>query len=128
MAKDPSIIKKIIMGNGGHLSAVEIWDCAKSQGESVSLATIYNILGRLVAQGELLEINTGEGAARYDARVDDHTHLVCTECNAIQDVDMSKTLEGLLGKVATQQKFNMHMTEVTLKGVCAQCVQSTKEK
>ena len=54
MAKNPALVKDIIMQNGGHLSAVEIWECARSQGESVSLATVYNIVNRLVEQKELL--------------------------------------------------------------------------
>lgn len=128
MAKNPALVKDIIIKNGGHLSAVEIWECARSQGESVSLATVYNIVHRLVEQKELLEINTGDGASRYDARVDDHTHLVCARCKTIQDVDMEQELLSQLATVAASFQFNTHMTEVTLKGVCSQCVQSLEEK
>ena len=51
-------------------------------------ATVYRSLNALVDAGLVRRIDLDEAAKYYELdRGDDHHHLVCTNCQAIEDVD-----------------------------------------
>ncbi|HIA16320.1 MAG TPA: transcriptional repressor [Dehalococcoidia bacterium] len=62
---------------------------------STSLATVYNTIELLKETGQVLELEFSAAANRYDGRrPDSHPHLVCLECQRIDDLEVPEP-EGI---------------------------------
>lgn len=82
------ILAQLLVGDGTdrHVSAETLRAAAQAEGESVSLATVYNALRRFAAEGLLREIRMHSGRSMFDTRVDDHAHFVWIGSGQIEDV------------------------------------------
>ena len=86
----------------------------------VSLPTVYATLDLLEELGLVHRVATEGGTVVYDARVDDHHHLVCRGCGAIVDVDAAVDVGALLS-AARASGFEPGTAQVVVRGVCADC-------
>jgi Fur family transcriptional regulator, peroxide stress response regulator len=103
-----------------HPTAMEVFLRAKPEMESLSLATVYNVLETLAERSLVRKVHLDSGSTRYCANNAKHGHFTCTGCGAVMDVPLlpGAELEKLhhlpRGYTVTQQ-------EVSLHGVCAAC-------
>ena len=103
-----------------HPTAMEVFLRAKPEMESLSLATVYNVLETLAERGLVRKVHLDSGSTRYCANNAKHGHFTCTGCGAVMDLPLlpGAELEKLhhlpRGYTVTQQ-------EVSLHGVCAAC-------
>jgi Fur family peroxide stress response transcriptional regulator len=103
-----------------HPTAMEVFLRAKPEMESLSLATVYNVLETLAERGLVRKVHLDSGSTRYCANNAKHGHFTCTSCGAVMDVPLlpGAELEKLhhlpRGYTVTQQ-------EVSLHGLCAAC-------
>ena len=103
-----------------HPTAMEVFLRAKPEMESLSLATVYNVLETLAERGLVRKVHLDSGSTRYCANNAKHGHFTCTGCGAVMDLTLlpGAELEKLhhlpRGYTVTQQ-------EVSLHGVCAAC-------
>ena len=103
-----------------HPTAMEVFLRAKPDMESLSLATVYNVLETLAERGLVRKVHLDSGSTRYCANNAKHGHFTCTACGAVMDVPLlpGAELEKLhhlpRGYTVTQQ-------EVSLHGLCAAC-------
>ena len=105
-----------------------MWGIAKANGDEVSLATVYNSLKQLVATHQLIELRVQEGSALYDARLDDHAHILCTSCGEIKDVEIAPHIAKIQRETEKVSDYKFHSTEVTLRGTCLQCQHAGKSE
>ncbi len=104
-----------------HLSADDIYTRVGATLPSTSLQAVYGVLTALVGAGLLRKIEPAGSAALYEKRIgDNHHHLVCTTCNAVEDVDCVVGEAPCLTPSNTNG-FQIHTAEVTFWGVCATC-------
>lgn len=85
---------------------------------SVSLRTVYATLHELAEMGELVQLDLGTGAARFDPNVTDHHHLVCDGCGAVTDIDLDVPA---FHHEAERTGFLVASTQIVLRGRCASC-------
>jgi Fur family peroxide stress response transcriptional regulator len=85
---------------------------------SVSLATIYKTLETLVSLGIASELPATGDTKRYDANMERHHHLVCDNCNAIEDFS-DPSLE--LKPPRTKNGFVVRSVSVHVHGLCRRC-------
>lgn len=103
-----------------HPTAMEVFLRARPEMESLSLATVYNVLETLAERGLVRKVHLDSGSTRYCANNAKHGHFTCTACGAVMDVPLlpGAELEKLhhlpRGYTVTQQ-------EVSLHGLCAAC-------
>ena len=103
-----------------HPTAMEVFLRARPEMESLSLATVYNVLETLAERGLVRKVHLDSGSTRYCANNAKHGHFTCTGCGAVMDVPLlpGAELEKLhhlpRGYTVTQQ-------EVSLHGLCATC-------
>ena len=103
-----------------HPTAMEVFLRARPEMESLSLATVYNVLETLAERGLVRKVHLDSGYTRYCANNAKHGHFTCTGCGAVMDVPLlpGAELEKLhhlpRGYTVTQQ-------EVSLHGLCATC-------
>jgi Fur family peroxide stress response transcriptional regulator len=68
-----------------HPSADQVLEYIKEHHPSISTGTVYNILESFVDKGLIRKVKTDKGTMRYDAILETHHHLYCSECDKIED-------------------------------------------
>jgi Fur family ferric uptake transcriptional regulator len=94
-----SILKDTNQQN--HFSAEDIYQALLEQGEKIGLSTIYRALHLWVGLGILRELPLSEERKYYELSapfVEEHHHLVCVQCGAIQEFE-----EPLIREAAQQE-------------------------
>lgn len=104
-----------------HASADEIFALVTRGVPHTSLQSVYNALGDFVDAGLVRRIEPAGRPGLFELRVDDnHHHLVCTECGAVQDVDCAVGPAPCLTP-AESHGFAVTTAEVTFWGLCPAC-------
>ncbi|MBV9669868.1 MAG: transcriptional repressor [Acidobacteriales bacterium] len=85
---------------------------------SLSLATVYNNVHRLLELGILREVNPVHGGMRIEMNAAPHYHLICTRCHSVRDIDATE-----LGTVRLKKRkdFTVQRVSVDVLGLCANC-------
>lgn len=109
------------LADHAHLSADEVSAAVRAALPGTSMQTVYNVLGDLTAAGLLRRLEPPGSSARYERRVgDNHHHLVCRRCGAIEDVDCTVGQAPCLTASAAHG-YTIDEAEVTFWGVCPSC-------
>ena len=104
-----------------HASAEDIHAMVGPQRESTSLQSVYNALSDFADAGLVRRIEPAGHPMLFEVRVDDnHHHLVCTRCGAIEDVDCAAGHAPCLTP-SDDHGFRVTAAEVTYWGLCASC-------
>jgi Fur family ferric uptake transcriptional regulator len=110
-----------VLTQGGHLEVDEITRQARNRIDSVSTQGVYDVLGALSRVGLARRIEPAGSPARYEARVgDNHHHIVCRSCGAIEDVDCVRGERPCLVP-GLGHGFEIDEAEVTFWGLCPDC-------
>lgn len=89
-----------------------------------SRQSVYNALGDFVDAGIVRRIEPAGRPMLFELRVDDnHHHLVCTSCGAVQDVDCAVGAAPCLHP-SDDHGFVVASAEVTYWGLCGVCAAS----
>jgi Fur family peroxide stress response transcriptional regulator len=105
-----------------HPTARQIHDSLKSVHPTLSLATVYNTLEVLVANGLAYDLGTAfDGEVHYDGQTSPHINLVCTSCHQIYDCPLDIFTESAANSVATTG-FKVSGTRIVYYGCCKACL------
>ena len=71
------LLAALLVGDGQnrHVTAESLFESARAEGDSVSLATIYNTLRAFSDAGLIREILVEGSKSYFDTRIDDHPHF-----------------------------------------------------
>ena len=100
-----------------HMNAEEIFLLAKEKGISVSLASVYRILGKLSAEGYIRRIPVPGSPDAFDKTVSSHGHLVCSCCGEVSDVN----IPGLIPLIESAIGEKADAVEFTVSYICPRC-------
>jgi len=104
-----------------HADANTVFDSVKLALPGTSLQAVYGVLTALTSAGLLRKITPARSSARYELRTgDNHHHVVCTRCSAVQDVDCVVGEAPCLTPLHDSD-FAIHTAEVTFWGLCPAC-------
>lgn len=126
ITKQREAVLRAIRDSGHHLTANEVFECAKLTAPGISFATVYNSLRYLRNEGLIGEVRFGGEAARYDRNLARHDHAVCTTCGILVDMDLPSS-EALLKKAVELSKFDGDSVEIILRGTCPDCKKKSQE-
>ena len=88
----------------------------------VSHQAVYDVLRALTAAGLVRRIQPSGSVARYESRVrDNHHHVVCRSCGAIDDVDCAVGTAPCL-TAADDHGYAIDEAEVIYWGRCLECL------
>ncbi|MDF8263470.1 Fur family transcriptional regulator [Luteipulveratus flavus] len=88
---------------------------------SVSTQAVYDVLRALADAGLVRRIEPAGHPARYETRVaDNHHHVVCRRCGAVDDVDCAIGSAPCLD-ASSPQGFTVDEAEVIYWGLCPRC-------
>ena len=113
-------IKSFLLSRYDHPTADTIYMNVRKEFPNISLGTVYRNLALLADLGEIIKITT-DGADRFDAHVDPHSHFICRNCHEVLDIRMED--EDFINKEA-QKKFTGQIEGPTIQyfGLCRNCL------
>ena len=79
-----AILEAIIKLNN-HPTAENIIDYIRNNHPNIATATVYKVLDALVASELIKKVKTEKDVMRYDAIMENHHHLYCSESDRIED-------------------------------------------
>ncbi len=79
-----AILEAIIKLNN-HPTAENIFEYIRRNHPNISTATVYKVLDALVANNLIKKVKTDRDVMRYDAIIENHHHLYCSESDRIED-------------------------------------------
>jgi len=104
--------------NRSHPTAEAVWNTVVADMPTVSLRTVYSVLGELVTAREINQVDLGTGAHRFDPNTSAHHHVVCGVCGSVTDVDVD---HSPIGPHSSPAGFRTTDTEIVFRGICQTC-------
>ena len=105
----------------GHSTPEEIVAQVRRTASGVNISTVYRTLELLEELGLVQHTHLGHGAPTYSiAASDDHVHLVCRDCGAIDEAD-SGVLEDVVRRLAADHGFAVDVGHFAIFGRCRDC-------
>jgi len=105
------------------LSAKEITDRLRDEGNEVGIASVYRALEVLDELRLVQRLDAGEGVVRYEPAHpsgDHHHHVVCENCGRV-DAFEDPELEAAIDAAATRLPHRVTGHDVVLRGRCPRC-------
>ncbi|MDY4593294.1 MAG: transcriptional repressor [Eubacteriales bacterium] len=106
-----------------HATAEEIYQSVVKLHPSVSRATVYRNLSRLVDDGEIRRLEIPNEPDRFDHLCHQHYHVKCVKCQRIFDVDM-EYLGEIESKIKDSHGFDIVGHDLVFWGICPECKNS----
>src|SRR5919108_4594337 len=104
-----------------HITADAVAEVVRTEIGAISLQSVYDALGLLVAEGLIRRIQPAGSPARFENRVgDNHHHLICRSCGRVVDVDCATGFAPCL-TAADAQGYDIDEAEVVYWGRCPDC-------
>jgi Fur family transcriptional regulator, peroxide stress response regulator len=88
-------VLEAIMELRNHPTAKKICEYIRHKHPNISTATVYKVLDALLECQLVKKVKTDEDIMRYDANLENHHHLYCSECDLIEDY-IDEDLDNLL--------------------------------
>ena len=117
-------VVELLGGQTCCLTAQEIFDRLREQGQRVGVASVYRTLDLLAEQKLVHRVQIGQGSARYEPLFpagEHHHHLVCDDCGKVEAFS-DDTLELAIDAVAGGLGYAVEGHDVVLRGACGDCV------
>jgi Fe2+ or Zn2+ uptake regulation protein len=104
-----------------HLDADRVFQSVLPELPGTSVQAVHGILAAFTAAGLVRRIEPAHSPALYEVRVgDNHHHVVCSQCGAVEDVDCTVGHSPCLVP-SSSNGFQIQTAEVTFWGVCPAC-------
>lgn len=112
-------IKNYLCSREDHPTADMIYTSIREKFPNISLGTVYRNLSLLVELGEIRKVTT-DGADRFDAKLEPHSHFICRKCGCVKDVMRTRNSlpedEELFRELGTVEECRMEFY-----GICNSC-------
>lgn len=94
-------VYEIICTAQDHPTAEQVCAALRQRYPGAALATVYNNLNRLTAEGLIRRVAVEGAPVRYD-RAAPHDHIVCPRCGALRDIRLADLTEPLRAAVGEE--------------------------
>jgi Fe2+ or Zn2+ uptake regulation protein len=122
----PRVVTLQVLTERPHLAADDVATAVRERLGTVSAQAIYDVLRACTAAGIVRRIEPAGSAALYEVRVaDNHHHLICRTCRAIEDVDCAAGRKPCLDPI-DDHGYVIDEAEVVYWGMCRSCVRAAR--
>ncbi|NLP09273.1 transcriptional repressor, partial [bacterium] len=104
-----------------HPTADWIYAQLKPEFPHLSLGTVYRNLAILTEQGLVKKIQSGSAIDRYEAKINQHYHLICTRCDSIRDLELP-IYEEINDRAGQMTAFHVKEHRIYFYGLCSSCM------
>ena len=109
------------VGRLGHATPDTIATTVQQTASGVNISTVYRTLELLEELGLVQHTHLGHGAPTYSvATDDDHVHLVCRDCGAIEEAPPS-VVGSVVAELAETRGFTVDVGHFAIFGRCRGC-------
>ncbi len=115
-----AVLDAVRQSTPSHPTAADIFAQVRPLLPTLSFGTVYRVLHGLVAEGEIAEIPQANGPAHYDADMQAHDHIICSECGAVGDVHL-RPLFSVAECGQPQTDFEVQGYRLEFHGLCPAC-------
>jgi Fur family transcriptional regulator, peroxide stress response regulator len=112
-------IYQVLYEHKEHPSAEEIYQQVRKRFPMISLGTVYKTLERFHEVNLIQKVSPVTEVARYEAKTTHHHHMICLECQTIQDFEDLESNVNV--SVPEGSSFSVLRRQVVLQGYCAHC-------
>jgi len=105
------------------VTARELADQVRDEGEEVGIASIYRALDLLGDLKLVHRLDAGEGVVRYEPAMptgEHHHHIVCDGCGRVARYE-DESLEQAIHALADRLSWAVDSHDVVLRGTCPTC-------
>lgn len=129
MTKQKKVILEELMKVNSHPTAYDIYERVKPRLPKISLGTVYRNLEHLSARGVIRKLEFGQGQRRFDAAIDDHSHIRCVSCGRIEDIPVNHAIcmAIVTDEIASSCGYEVIGCEVNFQGICPSCQEKRRE-
>ena len=113
-------IYEMMIHTDSHPTVEDIYHAVQPMFPMLSLNTVYYTLTSLKKAGLIADVPVQEGAARFDANMDRHHHLVCLKCRKIEDL-YDDALDQLKISAKSTNGYLVESHRVEFRGYCSEC-------
>lgn len=119
-SKQRESILRYLQSVTSHPTAETVYMQVRKEIPNISLGTVYRNLNQLAEEGTILRLTANNGADYYDARIQQHHHVLCTRCGKIEDIlePLGDTLDAFAAQVT---KYTALSHALHFYGICPQC-------
>lgn len=114
LSKQRRMVLDLLWQERSHLSARDIFEKLNDQGRNIGHTSVYQNLEALQSAG-VIECLDRAGGRLYGYRSDPHSHLICADTGAIQDLDLKLPPE-LLAAIEAHTGYAIESYSVQLTG------------
>ncbi|GMA62507.1 transcriptional repressor [Alicyclobacillus fastidiosus] len=114
------VIYELVRDTTDHPTASDVMEQLRAEGHQFAYGTVYNSLRYLVDMGLVRELKLGNAVSRYDARTEDHLHVICDVCGKVAEAEIDLPTRWL-EEIAATTSFQLDSPEILLHGVCPDC-------
>ena len=114
------LIERALRDHGGHLTAEQVHELVEPVLPGVTQQTVYSTLGLLTELRVARRLNAPGPSTRFEARTDDHHHMVCERCGAVEDLHVRVPVSRAVG-ASRERGFVPASASVTVLGLCSDC-------
>ena len=112
---------RFIFSQHNHFDADQLIDAMKQAGFTISRATAYRTLTKLVDAGLLRRLEVGPRTVyEHDYGYPQHEHMHCETCGKMIEFQ-SPAIEAVMSEVSRQHQFNASGHTFIIRGTCAEC-------
>lgn len=109
-----------------HPTADQIYLDVRAKDDRISRGTVYRNLALLSKSGQITHVKVPT-ADRFDARLDRHYHLLCTNCGRVFDAPVPYHPEYDT-QVSEETGFQISRHRIIFEGLCAECGSNIERK
>jgi Fur family transcriptional regulator, peroxide stress response regulator len=109
------IILEAVGKLNNHPTAEQILEYIRKQHPNIATATVYKVLDALVSKEVIQKVETKRDIMRYDAIIESHHHLYCSETERIEDYNDKELNELLIKHFESKGISNFIIEDVKLQ-------------
>lgn len=109
------VIYNSVYHSESHPCAENIYEEVKLDNPSISLATVYKTLDTLIDAGLVNRVLNEDGTMRYDANLNSHNHIYCTNTREIIDYEDPELSQLIQNYFESKQINNLKIKEISVQ-------------
>ena len=110
-----------------HPGADSIYRQLKPVYPDLSMGTVYRNLKEMKEEGLIASVAVVKDRERFDGCTDQHTHVICSECGKIIDLEGFTLPADMLSHAEEESKITISCTKIQFVGVCDACRQAHRD-
>jgi Fur family ferric uptake transcriptional regulator len=114
-------VKAAIAAEDRHAWALdELLEAVRRQIPTADFSTVFRAMQTLERGGLVVQVDLGDGKARYETARDHHEHIRCTVCGTVAEVP-GCLVEDAVAQVQRRTGYLVKSHQVVFAGVCRPC-------